>query len=197
MTDHNAPLRKDEIQGDVIHEYDGIEEADNDLPQWWLGLFYACTLFAVGYWFYYHVYNVGPLTMEAYAKELADSVGEGGEVSEELLLALMEDPDAIAEGSALFVANCVVCHNAKGEGNIGPNLTDPYWIHGGSPVDIHRVIDQGVLSAGMPAWGSLLGPEKARQVTAYALTLRGTNIPGKQPQGELWSPDNGAEPGTP
>jgi len=43
---------KDEISGvdTTGHEWDGIRELDNPLPRWWLWVFYACILFAIGYW---------------------------------------------------------------------------------------------------------------------------------------------------
>ena len=75
-----------------------------------------------------------------------------------------------------------------GGGNIGPNLTDNHWIHGGSPLTIHDTIRNGVPSASMPAWGAILGPNAVQQVAAYVVTLRNTDVPdGKAPQGEVWS----------
>ncbi|MAQ15303.1 MAG: hypothetical protein CMN30_10985 [Sandaracinus sp.] len=178
--------RHDPIQGEIVHVYDGIEEADNQLPLWWLWTFYLAIGFAVFYWIAYHELDVMPLPMEAYAKELQER-SAGGDVSEELLTALVADPDAVGEGRTLFVSNCVVCHADRAEGNIGPNLTDGYWIHGGSPLDIHRTITEGVLDSGMPAWGATLGAPAVQRLAAYVLSLRDTNIPGKEPQGDLWT----------
>ncbi len=128
--------------------------------------------------------------MEAYSKAIQEQAA-GGEVSEELLTALVADPDAVAEGQSLFAENCVVCHEARGEGNIGPNLTDEYWIHGGSPLDIHASISEGVLSNGMPAWGTTLGGPAVQKLAAYVLSIRGQNLEGKEPQGELWTGGSG------
>lgn len=185
-----SPGRIDEIQGEILHVYDGIEEADNELPNWWLWTFYGAIVFAVFYWFAYHEFESVPLPAQAYAIEL--QARSGGEVSEELLVAMAGNPDAVSAGQALYVTNCVVCHKERGEGNIGPNLTDEFWIYGGSPVDIHRTIAEGALQAGMPAWAGPLGAEKVQQLTAFVMSIQNTNIEGKAAQGERWTP--GATP---
>lgn len=178
--------RVDEIQGEILHVYDGIEEADNELPNWWLWTFYGAIVFSVFYWFAYHEFESVPLPGEAYAIELQQR--SGGAVSEELLVAMAGNPDAIAAGQALYATNCAVCHKERGEGNIGPNLTDEFWIHGGGPIQIHDTIANGALQAGMPAWAGPLGAEKVQQLTAFVLSIRDTNIAGKEPQGERWVP---------
>jgi cytochrome c oxidase cbb3-type subunit III len=187
--------RVDEIQGEILHVYDGIEEADNELPNWWLWTFYGAIVFSAFYWFAYHEFESVPLPGQAYAVELQQRAG--GEVSEELLVAMATNPDAVAAGQALYTTNCVVCHKERGEGNIGPNLTDAFWIHGGSPVDIHRTIAEGALQNGMPAWAGPLGAEKVQQLTAFVLSIRDTEVAGKEPQGERWvpgAPSEGALP---
>jgi len=183
--------RVDPIQGEILHVYDGIEEADNQLPLWWLWTFYLAIAFAVFYWVAYHELETMPLPMEAYSKALQER-SAGGEVNEELLAALVADPDAVAEGQSLFAENCVACHEARGQGNIGPNLTDEYWIHGGGPMAIHQTISEGVLSAGMPAWGATLGGPASQKLTAYVMSIRGQNLPGKEPQGEIWTGGSGS-----
>lgn len=183
-----AEGRTDHIQGEILHVYDGIEEADNELPTWWLITFYGAIAFAVVYWFAYHELEALPLPPQEYAAALAEQAGD--QVSEELLVALADDPDAVAGGQELFATHCEVCHKARGEGNIGPNLTDPNWIHGGSPVDIHVSISDGWLQNGMPAWGQTLGPEAVQRLTAFVLSIRDTNVAGgKEPEGEVWAPE--------
>lgn len=188
-----AEGRTDHIQGEILHVYDGIEEADNELPTWWLLTFYGAIAFAVVYWFAYHELEAVPLPAQEYALALAAQAGD--EVSEDLLVALADDPDAVAAGQELFGTHCEVCHEARGEGNIGPNLTDPNWLHGGSPVDIHTSISEGWLQSGMPAWGATLGAQPVQQLTAFVLSIRDTNLEGKEPQGEVWIPgDSSDEP---
>ena len=176
--------RKDHIQGEILHVYDGIEEADNELPTWWLITFYGAIVFGVGYWFAFHEFDVAPLPGEEYAAALAAMPAQ--EVPEEDLLAAAADPSVVAEGEALFATHCEVCHRDRGQGNIGPNLTDPNWLHGGSPVDIHTSIAEGQLQNGMPAWRTTLGGEPVVQLTAFVLSIRNTNVEGKEPEGEVW-----------
>jgi cytochrome c oxidase cbb3-type subunit 3 len=188
--------RKDELQGDIIHEYDGIEEADNDLPKWWLWIFYVSIVFAVGYWFVYHEYEMVPTQREAYAKKMAER-GGGVEMSAAALKKLAKDEQAVGAGRKLYEDNCVTCHAEQGQGKIGPNLTDPYWIHGGGPKDIFTTIRDGVSSAGMPAWSGPLGPEGVKKVSAYVLSIRNTNVEGKEPEGERWTPGGEKQPAGP
>jgi cytochrome c oxidase cbb3-type subunit 3 len=109
---------------------------------------------------------------------------QGQELTDEMLQLMAAVPDRVSTGRRLFEQLCVVCHGNQGEGNVGPNLTDEYWIHGGGPLQIHGTVTNGVLEKGMAAWGSQLGPHRVQQVVAYVLTIKGTNVPGKPPQGE-------------
>ena len=180
--------RRDEIQGEIVHVYDGIEESDNELPRWWLATLYITIFFGAGYWFYYHEYNIGKLPPEAYAEELAAQAARGGTVTNELLDGLAGSSSEVSAGQGIFAQNCAVCHGQRAEGNIGPNLTDNAWIHGGSPLQIHDTIKNGVGSKGMPAWGNSLGPQSVRRLTAYILSVRNTNVAGKPAQGDPYNP---------
>ncbi|MEM9191604.1 MAG: cbb3-type cytochrome c oxidase N-terminal domain-containing protein, partial [Myxococcota bacterium] len=101
--------REDAIQGKIVHEYDGIEEADNDLPKWWLYIFYTSIVFAGCYWYVYHELGAQPLPNQAYTEAVMARAGT--EVTEELLVAMAADSSAVAMGADIFAANCVVCHN--------------------------------------------------------------------------------------
>ncbi len=176
----------------IVHEYDGILEADNRLPRWWLATLYGAIVFAAGYWLYYHTYDRADLPSEEYARvkkgELAaeaERIKQAGDVTDEMLVTLSKDSGTIDQGKAVFDQTCVTCHAAGGVGNIGPNLTDEYWLHGGGPKKIYGTVREGFLPKQMPAWGKQLGEEKTRAVVAYVLTLKNTNAPGgKAPQGE-------------
>jgi len=185
--------RTDEIQGEILHVYDDIEEADNNLPAWWLLTFYGAVAFGLVYWFYYHEYGIGQLQPEKYEAAVAAAEAEKSIVTDESLNALALDEAAVAAGSEIFVAQCVVCHDTKAQGRqgLGPNLTDKYWIHGGAPTDIHATMTNGVAAKGMPAWTPILGEQGVNEVAAYLLTIRDTEVEGLPPQGELWEP--GAE----
>lgn len=180
--------RTDELQGDILHVYDGIEEADNELPIWWLFTFYGAIVFAVFYWFAYHEFDVLALPNQAYGAEVSRRAANGGVVTEEMLNAVAQNPAEVGAGRGLFQQHCVVCHGANAQGQIGPNLTDGSWIHGGSAMDIHTTIRDGVTSNGMPNWGAPLGAAAVRRLSAYVVSLRDTNVPGKEPQGEPYVP---------
>lgn len=172
----------------IHYVYDGIEEMDNRLPNWWLGILWGSILFAFGYWMYYQVTGSGPDQLAAYKQESAEVARRSAgnkPVSDELLLALAQDPETLKVGKKAFADNCVACHGADGQGIIGPNLTDKYWLHGGKPAAIHKTISEGVVAKGMLAWERTLGAERVRAVTAYVLTLKGKNVAGgKAPQGD-------------
>ncbi|MGF1464918.1 MAG: cbb3-type cytochrome c oxidase N-terminal domain-containing protein [Sandaracinaceae bacterium] len=180
--------RHDAIQGEIVHEYDGIEEADNSLPRWWLATFYGAIVFSLLYWFYYHEYEMGPLQPDVYAEEMAERAASG-EVDEETLVSLASQSAVVASGQEVFASNCVACHREDGGGNIGPNLTDSHWLYGGTGVEIYTSIHEGRPN-GMPAWGSILGETPVRAATAYVLSMRDTNVAnGKEPQGDPYDPN--------
>jgi cytochrome c oxidase cbb3-type subunit 3 len=152
---------------------------------------FTIAAFAVGYWYHYHVGGFGELPAEAYqaeldraaAKEAAE--GKGSPMTPEALSALTQDRTVVGQGQQVFVSTCAACHRADGGGNVGPNLTDDFWLHGGAPDQIFKTITAGVPAKGMPSWGPQLGASKVKAVTAYVLTLRGTNVAGgKAPQGD-------------
>ncbi len=179
----------------VVHTYDGIEEYDNKLPLWWQYTLYGAVAFALVYWFDYSVLKVHPTPkgeldaeLAVIAEQRANAARAQGPVTSEMLVTLSQDPKTISDGKATFVAICATCHRADGGGNIGPNLTDAYWLHGGRPEDIYKSAHDGQTAKGMPAWGQQLGDAKVANVVAYVLTLQNTNVPaGKPPQGEQMS----------
>lgn len=175
------------------HEYDGIREYDNPMPRWWLLTFAGTIVFSVVYYF-----NVGPVgngkgriadyedDMKAFA---AAHPAPAADASPEKLLALVADPAAVSAGKDVFTKNCIACHAADGGGAIGPNLTDNYWIHGGTIADVYKTVTNGVLEKGMPPWGKVLKPEDVERVVAYVTTLHGTTpAKPKEPQGTLVQP---------
>jgi cytochrome c oxidase cbb3-type subunit III len=102
---------------------------------------------------------------------------------------VMADGTSLEAGKAVFQARCASCHAEKGQGLIGPNLTDDAWIHGqGTLLDIYGTVNAGVLDKGMPAWGRQLSPLELRTVVAFVGSLRGTHVPGKEPQGAQGGP---------
>jgi len=172
------------------HEYDGITEYDNPLPAWWVNIFWATFVFAIGYLFHYHLSGKGPSVIASYAAELEQAReieaarALGDQVSEESLAALTNNAALMADASNLFHSRCAACHLESGQGAIGPNLTDGYWIHGrGKLMDLYSVVNDGVPAKGMPAWGRQLAPIELAKVVAFVGTLRNTNVPGKAAEG--------------
>ena len=176
----------------VIHEIDSIEEYDNKLPNWWLYTLYGSILFAAGYWFHYQTSGFGDLPSAEYQNEMdqaaavaAARIKAAGVMTPEALATLSKDRGTVARGKQVFTTTCAACHRADGGGVVGPNLTDDFWLHGGAPDKVYKTVLNGVADKGMPAWGLQLGPERVQAVTAYVLTIRGTNVTGgKAAQGE-------------
>lgn len=181
------------------HEYDGIRELDNHLPPWWKYLFYLTIAFAVIYVFVYHVIQVAPLQEEEYQREMARAeaamekrLAESGGAITADNVEFTDDPENIQNGQEIYMSNCAACHGPEGGGGVGPNLTDNYWIHGGSIRDIFSTIKNGVPQKGMIGWENQLSPSDIRDVTSYVVTLVGTSpANAKDPQGELYEPENG------
>jgi cytochrome c oxidase cbb3-type subunit 3 len=186
--------KHDAIQGEIIHEYDGIQEADNRLPLWWLWTLYAAMAFSVVYWFYYEEFEVGPGLQQAYYQQKArEAEKAGNDPTDQELLAQLGTP-ALGEGAKVFAANCVACHESKGQGKIGPNLTDNSWLHGGDPSQIWKTIKDGIPAKGMPPWGPALGRLGVTQAALFVLSIRNTNVSGKAPEGQPYGAPAEATP---
>jgi len=170
------------------HDYDGIRELNNPMPTWWRYLFYVTIVFSAVYMFRYHVFS-DDLQIAEYEKEMAlAEANKPKPTFDENALILMTSASDIAAGKALYDKNCVACHAMLGEGNaIGPNLTDDYWLNGGSLEDVYQIIKVGKPLKGMLAWQNQLSPEQMLQVSSYVMTLVGTNPPNaKKAEGELY-----------
>lgn len=170
------------------HDYDGIRELDNPLPQWWLWTFYLAIIFSALYMMHYHLTPTPSLKGEFdIAMEKVDAARQargGGEAFLAGLAEKLKDPTAIQTGQGVYQSKCAVCHGPQGQGLIGPNLTDAFWLHGGSDKDVYKAIAKGVTVKGMPAWENQLKSEQLLGVAAYVVSLRGTNPPNaKAPQG--------------
>lgn len=144
---------------------DGIDEYDNQLPRWWIGLFVICIIWGIGYAINYH-FIAQTSQAQMYEAEMlaAEAKWPTKEIKAEDVVVT---PEVLAAGKQIFDTNCVACHGANLEGGIGPNLVDDEWIHGGELADVIRTITDGVPEKGMVTWGPVLGPEKISQVAAY------------------------------
>jgi cytochrome c oxidase cbb3-type subunit III len=175
-------------------EADGIEEYDNPLPNWWLGLFYFTIVWALVYGVHYH-FVAHRSEVKALAAEMADADRRWPKEAAAAMATTVDLSEANVEaGEAIFKANCVACHGADMKGGIGPNLLDTVWIHGGKPEEILHTITFGVPEKGMLTWGPILGPAKVAQVAAYVVT-RNREATGASEEHEEKPESRSAAPG--
>lgn len=183
------------------HDFDGIEELDNDLPQWWLGIFWVSIAFAIFYVPYYHFMHPESLPEASYEAEmntvkaeraLAEKEAEANQPAaeaagdpEEALMAKYKAGGWEEAAKADYMTNCLACHGPDGGGTIGPNFTDDYYIHGGTLTQIQKVITDGVPLKGMISWKPVLKPQQIENLTFYIRALRGTTpATPKEAQGQ-------------
>ncbi len=191
LTD-NVPI---ENESEIMfeHEHDGIHELDNNLPPWWLYGFYLTILFAVVYTGYY---MLGPGITQAEEFEVAM---EEARIAKELYMSkldnaidetnvtLITDASSLEKGKGIYISNCAACHGQMGEGGVGPNFSDEYWLHGGGIKNVFSTVKYGVPEKGMIPWEAQLSPKQMQEVASYILSLQGTNPPNqKEPQGKVW-----------
>jgi cytochrome c oxidase cbb3-type subunit 3 len=186
-----------EHEADILldHDYDGIKELDNNLPPWWKYGFYLTIIVGVVYLVNYHVLRVSPLQAEEYTNsvkqaelEIAEFMKNSANNVDETTVKMLDNQTDLDAGKDLFMSNCAACHGKLGEGTVGPNLTDNYWVHGGSIQDIFKTIKYGWPDKGMKSWKEDFSPMQIAQLTSYLKTLVGTNPPnGKAAQGDLYT----------
>jgi cytochrome c oxidase cbb3-type subunit 3 len=191
-----------EREGDITlgHNYDGIRELDNHLPPWWINMFALTCIWALGYMWYYHWGGEGPNQEQEYnnsvetaKKEIAIALAGKSNAVDESSVTALTDASALSEGELIYKSVCAACHGQQGEGLVGPNFTDEYWLHGGGIKNVFKVIKYGVPEKGMIAWSAQLKPVDIQKVASYILTLKGTNPPNpKAPQGEIWKEEGTA-----
>ena len=188
-------LRPIEEEEDLLieHTYDGIQELDNPTPTWFNALFYSSIVFAIGYLLFYHVLGWGMnqeqeylAEMQAAEKQRMEFLANSGTNIDENTVELDLSPEMVIAGQEIYLQSCGMCHGNQGEGMIGPNLTDEYWLHGGDIKSIFRVVKYGVPDKGMVPWESSLTPIQIAQVSNFIASLSGTNPPNpKEPQGDI------------
>ncbi|MCA5006173.1 c-type cytochrome [Sphingobacterium sp. WQ 366] len=181
-------VRPIEEEKDIVidHEYDGIVELDNPVPIWFNALFYGTIIFGLIYLLVYHVFGWGMNQDQEYLHEVAvaekakqEYLAQAANLVDETSV---EYSEALApSGKAIYVANCAACHGANGEGTIGPNLTDRFWLHGGEIKDIFKTVKYGVPEKGMVPWEQTLTPGQIAEVSSYIITLRDTKPANQKP----------------
>lgn len=176
-------LKPIEQEKDLVidHEYDGIQELNNPIPVWFNALFYSTCVFAVGYLLVYQVFGIGLNQDQEYEREMAKAeeakkefLAQSANSFDENTIEVDASGTLAANGKAIFATNCVACHGGNGEGGIGPNLADRFWIHGGEIKDIFKTVKYGVPDKGMVPWEQTLTPAQIAEVSNFILTLRDT-----------------------
>lgn len=176
------------------HKFDGIAELNNPTPAWFMVLFYGTIIFAICYLLTYHVFGFGKLQDEEYVAEieqaadakaafLANPVNSASAVNENNIKQ-SKDAAVLKSGGALFATRCPPCHGDHGQGIVGPNLTDEFWLHGGKIKDVFKTIKYGVPDKGMISWEKSMSAQQISDIANYVLSLQGTKPAGaKAPQG--------------
>jgi cytochrome c oxidase cbb3-type subunit III len=196
-----VPIEKEQDKL-MDHDYDGIRELDNSLPPWWLYGFYITIAIAAVYLYVYSFSGIGQSSKEEFESEMqkgeeetAAYMAKAGNSVDEKTVTLLTDGAALGEGKALFMKNCIPCHLADGGGLVGPNLTDDYWLHGGSIKDIFKTIKYGYMEKGMKSWKDDFSPKQIQELASYVKSLRGTKPANpKAPQGDLYVEAGAAAP---
>ena len=193
MSEDKTKRYEDKIIED--YEYDGITEYDNPCPSWLMYIFYFTALLAIFFVGYHFGSHSKDELLEAYVIELkeaqtpaeASTPTQKPAVSESELVVLLEDPAALAEGMEIFGELCALCHGESGEGMIGPNLIDNYWLHGkGKISDIAISIRSGIPDNGMAAWADRIPEQQILHIAAYIKSVQGAIVEdAKEPDGEL------------
>ena len=187
-------------KGEVVlreHEYDGIQEYDQTLPNWWMFIFFGATLFFFGYWIAYYQFGWSKTDAQRIEAAMAVIADAKAKALEEMLAKLTDealvnewaaDPAIVANGEMTFMANCIACHGQDLAAKIdigggqsvalpGLPLTDGQWKYGGKPMDIFKIINQGTPAdspghngAKMEAWGQKMPPLQIAEMTAFIIS---------------------------
>lgn len=173
---------EDEKQLLLDHDYDGIKELDNNLPPWWVYLFYICIFFGAVYMVRYELMDgntqedefqqemqLAKIQVEEYLKTAPDLMDEN-------TVTLLTDEASLKEGKEIYTMYCAACHRADGGGQIGPNLTDDHWILGGDLKSIFKTVTQGGRDGkGMVAWKGVITSKEVQKVSSYIISIYGSN----------------------
>ncbi len=189
--DTDLHVEADEKHLLLDHTYDGIQELNHPLPKWWNFLFYAGIVYGFGYWTYY-TFLGGPTLVDEMKEDLV-VIRQAQQEYKRLTEAFKPDiyaqwnkPEHSQRGLEVFEENCLQCHAEKGKGDVGPNLSDDYWLlTDGSAESNYKVVYYGSEENGMPAWGEVLASEEIYLALSYLESIKNTFQPdGKEPQGE-------------
>lgn len=164
------------------HVWDGIEELNNPLPRWWLGLFIITIVFSVIYLFLYpglgnYKGTLNWTQVGQYQEALAENRVKQDDFFTDFVSldipSLAENDIAMESAERLFRINCATCHGSDAHGAKGfPNLSDNDWLYGGSAESIQLSITNGRAGV-MP--NLALSPNNVTIMAYYVQGLAGMN----------------------
>jgi cytochrome c oxidase cbb3-type subunit 3 len=169
------PQPQDQLK-DEAHDFDGIQEYDNDLPRWWLWLFAITIVWAIWYIPFYHgADRLGSARLKGEMAELSAQrakAGGGAALGEEALRQAAADAKRVARGRELYQKHtCASCHGGEGTGGVGPNLRDPYWIYGSQMTQIYDIVANGRDGSGMAGYKNRATPDEIADMAAFIVSL--------------------------
>jgi len=174
---------------------DSIQLGDAPVPTWWFAAGVIVVLLAPLYFAYFHFGTLGRTAIDRFDVALAKNTelqyAEIGDLKQDAatMVKFLDEPSWLRVGQSVFKANCVQCHGAVGQGNIGPNLGDEHYKNIGGIEDILTVLNRGAGGNAMPAWQNKLNSNEIVLVSTYVASLRGTNPEGgKGPDGKVIPP---------
>ena len=170
------------------HEYDGIRELDNTMPPWLQGIFYITIFWAIAYIVNFHVLNPEDTQLKEYQDEMAEAAEKYGDMDVvKIPIEMVEDAGRLDAAKEIFLGKCAVCHLTDGGGSVGPNLTDEFWLNGGSLNDVFTTIRNGVPAKGMISWKGQISDEEMLDLASYIKNLKGTTpAKAKAAQGDKY-----------
>ena len=175
MNQTQPPIPPGEPDSLRPHAFDGIQEYDKRLPNWWLYTLYGSIAFAIVYWFTYQIAQIMPSDAAHVDAEMAKiaamKMSSSIDVTnDKLFWEMSRNPVFVEAGKQTFNSICATCHTVNLTGAIGPSLVSTEWIHGGTPKEIFKTVNEGVPPKGMAAWGPVIGQKKTAEVVAYVLS---------------------------
>lgn len=183
-------VKEDEKDLLLDHSYDDIQELNHPLPSWWNTIWGISIVFSIGYFIYYQFMG-GPSLKEEFDRDFKIVVAKQEDFKkresafDEKFYAQVVADGGVEKGKAVYELNCMPCHMENGIGDVGPNLTDDYWILAkGTPETIYKVVFNGSEANGMPIWSELISKDEIYQAVSYVMTFKNTFRKGKGPQGE-------------
>jgi cytochrome c oxidase cbb3-type subunit 3 len=205
MSDTNSEIKRGDFakhKGEIIlreHEYDGIQEYDQKLPNWWLFTFYGAIIWFGAYWFLFYQLNMFRSDREIIIAEMTAINQKKAQELEATLASLDDetlikkwstDASIVGNGEAIYTTYCFACHGADlsstmaGNPLPGRSLIDGVWEYGGKPMDIFKIINEGspvdavgLNGAKMQPWNSMLTPKQVAEVTAYIIAKNPKEFP--------------------